>query len=135
MQPGAMLVYRGDLPPAEVASSKRNLRIQGCVNVDGIDHDAGVVERVAWAFYRCVHCFKRCDGKRALSNHVRYCNDSPDKEKIATKRKQNNDKGAYCKVCKHHFGKKNTYDAHNCHGADGRDGSIDGDNADDSTEK
>lgn len=41
MQPGDMLVYRGDLPHAEEASSKRNLRIQGCLNVDGIDRNAG----------------------------------------------------------------------------------------------
>ncbi|EGZ09854.1 hypothetical protein PHYSODRAFT_402887, partial [Phytophthora sojae] len=55
----------------------------------------------------CVHCFKKCNGRRALHNHVRYCNDNPDKEAIAKKRKKNNDRGAHCGACGQDFNKKN----------------------------
>ncbi|KAE9078174.1 hypothetical protein PF010_g23231 [Phytophthora fragariae] len=121
LQPGDLVVIRGDVPHAEAAFKERNLRIQGCVNVDGVDHDERMVEQVAWAFYRCKHCFKRCDSKRALSNHVRYCGETRRKKEIAKKRKINNDKGAYCEECDRHFGKKNTFDVHKCKSARDRD--------------
>ncbi|EGZ21034.1 hypothetical protein PHYSODRAFT_447347, partial [Phytophthora sojae] len=56
----------------------------------------------------CNYCFKRCESKRALSNHERYCDSNPNKEEVARQRKANNDKGAYCAKCKHHFSKKNS---------------------------
>lgn len=127
MQPGDVLVFRGDLPHAEAAYKQSNIRIQGCINVDGVDHDERVVERVAFVFFRCSHCFKRCDSKRALANHVRYCDQNPEKEAIAAKRKANNDKGAYCEECDRHFGKKNTCDTHNCKPDGKGDGIGDGD--------
>ncbi|KAG6621343.1 Dimodular nonribosomal peptide synthase [Phytophthora cinnamomi] len=50
-----------------------------------------------WRFY----------AMRLLSNHERYCDSNPNKAIIARKRKVNNDKGAFCKKCQRHFGKKN----------------------------
>ncbi|KAG6945758.1 hypothetical protein JG687_00017098 [Phytophthora cactorum] len=77
---GDLVVYRGDLPHADVSYMDGNLRLQASVNVDGMLHDEGVVESVAGAFFsRCDHCFKRCDSKLVLLNHYRACNDYPRK--------------------------------------------------------
>ncbi|KAJ8525218.1 hypothetical protein ON010_g15896 [Phytophthora cinnamomi] len=95
----SLVVYRGDLPHADVPYQHGNIRVQAYVNVDGVDHDDRVVEPVV-----------------GLSNHVQYCAGNPDKKMIAERRKRNNDKGAYCKHCKRHFGKKNTHHAHDCPG-------------------
>ncbi|KAE9070965.1 hypothetical protein PF007_g26734 [Phytophthora fragariae] len=116
LSPGDVVVYRGDLPHADVPYKDGNVRIQGLINVDGVDHDEGVVERVAWAVYRCHHCFRNCVDKRDMTNHERFCSANPAKAAIAAKRKRNNDKGAYCARCDRHFGKKNTFHAHQCAG-------------------
>lgn len=60
MQPGDMLVFRGDLSHAEVATAVNNVPLHGCVNVDGVDHDEGIVERVA------------CFSVRALLQEVQW---------------------------------------------------------------
>jgi hypothetical protein len=58
---GDIVVYRGDLPHADPPYEDGNIRIEGCVNVDGIDHEERMVERVPWVRYRCEFCFKSCD--------------------------------------------------------------------------
>ncbi|KAG6945310.1 hypothetical protein JG688_00016611 [Phytophthora aleatoria] len=113
---GALIVHRGDLSHADVPYKDGNLRLKASVRVDGIVHDDGIVERVAWVFFRFQHCFKRYDSKLALSNHYRACNENPRMEEIAKKCKRNNDMGAFCEECQRHFGKTNLYDAHDCLG-------------------
>ncbi|KAF1777597.1 Zinc finger, C2H2 [Phytophthora cactorum] len=113
---GALIVHRGDLSHADVPYKDGNLRLKASVRVDGIVHDDGIVERVAWVFFRFQHCFKRCDSKLALSNHYRACNENPRMEEIAKKCKRNNDMGAFCEECQRHFGKTNLYYAHDCLG-------------------
>ncbi|GMF48291.1 unnamed protein product [Phytophthora fragariaefolia] len=99
LEPGDLVLYRGDLPHAEASFEDDNMWIQGCINVNGIDHDERVVERVAWDFWRCKHCLMRCDIKRQLTNHFKSCDDNPEKAEIARRRNENNDKGDYCEAC------------------------------------
>ncbi|KAE8892295.1 hypothetical protein PF003_g23579 [Phytophthora fragariae] len=114
MDAGDLLIFRGDLPHANPAAETLDIRLEGTLLVDGVAHSNGV-EKVAWGFYRCHFCFKKCDSKGALTNHAnRYCDLNPDKEAVAKKRKANNEKGAYCDKCDRHFGKKNTYNKHTC---------------------
>ncbi|EGZ28046.1 hypothetical protein PHYSODRAFT_293689 [Phytophthora sojae] len=68
---GDVVVYRGDLPHADAPYKDGNIRIQGLIN--GVYHDEGVVERVVWAVYRCIHCSKQCVDKRDMNNHTRFC--------------------------------------------------------------
>ncbi|KAE9197698.1 hypothetical protein PF004_g19752 [Phytophthora fragariae] len=113
LSPGGLLLHRGDLPHADPCVRKVDVRLQGTLLVDDVVHESAV-ERVAWSFFRCNFCFKRCDSKRALANHERYCDSNPDKESIAKKHKANNDKGAFCEKYKHHFSNKNTFNVHKC---------------------
>lgn len=46
LTPVDLVIYRGDLPHADVPYKEGNIRIQGCINVDGIDLDDRLVERV-----------------------------------------------------------------------------------------
>ncbi|KAE8993038.1 hypothetical protein PR001_g20780 [Phytophthora rubi] len=113
LSPGDLLLHRGDLQHADPCVKKVDIRLEGTLLVDDVVHEPSV-ERVVWSFFRCNFFFKHCDSKRGLANHERYCDSNPDKESIAKKRKANNDQGAFCEKCKHHFSKKNTFNVHKC---------------------
>ncbi|KAE8994430.1 hypothetical protein PR001_g20400 [Phytophthora rubi] len=92
MDAGDLLIYRGDLPHANPAAETLDIRLEGTLLVDGVAHSNGM-KKAAWGFYSCHFRFKKCDSKRALTNHANcYCDLNPDKEAVAKKRKADNEK-------------------------------------------